>query len=78
MSGPRRANYETDCDECMTYIAQDDPIYFGSDGEKLCPACAKKLGRICPQCNGQKKPEFDLCWECGRKAKGTIKVSSGL
>ena len=43
----------TDCQECMSYIAQDDPIWFGTDGEKLSRQCAAKQDRICPECNGQ-------------------------
>jgi hypothetical protein len=62
------ANYETDCQECMTYIAQDDPIWFGADGEKLCRNCATTAGRICPQCDGTKRPAFATCFDCKQRA----------
>lgn len=69
------ANYEADCDECMTYIAQDDPIWFGADGEKLCRGCASKQGRICPTCDGGKRPGFEVCYECKQQGKsGGFKV----
>jgi hypothetical protein len=68
---PRKlANYETDCGECYTYIAQDDPIWFGEDGQKLCRDCATKQQRICPQCDGSKKPPFEMCWDCKEKERG--------
>lgn len=72
-SGPKTAFRDCDCDECMTLIAQDDPIYFGPDGEKLCPHCASKWGLVCPQCSVQKRAQFPLCWECGQGERRTTK-----
>ncbi len=61
------ANYETDCGECMTYIAVDDPIWFGQDRQKLCRKCADKQDRVCPRCEGSKLPSSDVCANCNSK-----------
>lgn len=62
--------HEANCDECVGYIAQDDPIYF-ADGGKVCKACAEKMGLVCPRCEDQKKPGFQLCYDCNAKDSKT-------
>lgn len=60
---------DTECADCGTTILQDDPIYFSSpDGLKVCKGCGTANGAVCPQCDGQKKAQFDTCWDC-RDAK---------
>lgn len=73
----RRANYETDCTACMTYIAQDDPVWFDAMGRPLCRKCADKQDRICPRCEGTKLPTSDVCANCNKKRGFTSALGFG-
>lgn len=59
---------DTDCADCADLIMKDDEIYFSDDG-KLCRRCAERDHLICSGCGGQKKPQFNQCWECGQSGK---------
>jgi hypothetical protein len=47
----RHAYYDTECCEC------GDEIASGED-------CADENNIRCPECGGQKKPQYDTCYEC--------------
>lgn len=59
---------DTDCEDCADLIAKDEPIYF-VEGGKLCKRCAERDSLVCLECGGQKKPQFNVCWEC-KQGKG--------
>ncbi len=66
------AAYDTDCTECMTFIAQDDPVWFDGNGKPLDRKCADKQDRICPRCEGSKLPSNEVCVKCSKKRGFTI------
>jgi hypothetical protein len=65
MSGPKTSYYDTECDICADLIQEGAPIWFNDDG-RLCRRCADLAKVVCPECNGQKKPNFPTCFECRR------------
>lgn len=57
------ARYDCECCDCGETIAQGDDIWFCDDG-KLCEACADSREIACPECGGQKSPQFETCYAC--------------
>lgn len=57
------AFYDTECEVCGSPILEGDGIWFSDDG-KLCEDCADEQEVRCPECGGQKKPDYDMCYEC--------------
>lgn len=56
----------TQCEVCGDMIEEGDSIYFNDDG-KLCEDCGEDAGIVCPECRGNKKPDFDKCFTCNQK-----------
>lgn len=59
----RRSFRRIECEECGDTIQVGDPIYF-LDDIKICENCAEDASIVCPECGGQRKPEFPKCYEC--------------
>lgn len=66
MSKQYAAQFAAECCECGDTISTGEPIYFCDDG-KLCEDCAVEWDCRCPTCGGQKKPDYDLCYDCHRR-----------
>lgn len=58
-----KALYKTQCEDCGCIIAKGEHIYF-DDSSKLCQDCARDAGIVCQQCRGQKKSEYETCFDC--------------
>ena len=57
------AHKEMDCTECYRCIGDGDPVWY-LDASPHCFTCAAKKKIVCPECDGSKKPQFAVCWDC--------------
>ena len=66
--------WKTKCADCGDTIEEGDDLWLTEEKEKLCYCCAEDAGYICV-CTEDKKPEYDLCWDCRtaeQKRNGTL------
>jgi hypothetical protein len=64
---PLTCKWKTTCSYCGDTIEEGDSIVLTSEKEKMCYSCAELYGYIC-DCGNDKKPEYDLCWNCRTEA----------
>lgn len=68
MANPFIATFDSECGNCAGYMSEGDDKVYAHNGIFVCEECAELLKIICPDCDGYKNPDHDLCYKCAMSA----------